>query len=236
MTPRSLPVLVGGALVALVLAGCGTATADTEEAVATPTPTSTPTPTPEPLTVTSVVDGDTVDLSDGETVRLIGIDAPEDGTCGADEATARLSDLVLGQEITLDNPEMVEDRDKYDRLLAYIVVDGTDAGTVLLSEGLAMPRYNSTDGYGEHPREAEYAEVAAPLITCEPEPVEEEPAAEPVEPEPVQSEPVAEPEPQPVVSYANCDAVRAAGAAPIRAGDPGWDTKFDRDGDGVGCE
>jgi len=38
------------------------------------------------------------------------------------------------------------------------------------------------------------------------------------------------------VSYQNCTAVKAAGAAPIKAGDPGWDTKFDRDGDGVGCE
>jgi hypothetical protein len=38
------------------------------------------------------------------------------------------------------------------------------------------------------------------------------------------------------VFYQNCSAVRAAGAAPIRVGDPGWDTKFDRDGDGVGCE
>ncbi len=38
------------------------------------------------------------------------------------------------------------------------------------------------------------------------------------------------------VFYQNCTAVRSAGAAPIRAGDPGWDTKFDRDGDGVGCE
>ena len=37
-------------------------------------------------------------------------------------------------------------------------------------------------------------------------------------------------------SYANCTAVRAAGAAPIRAGDQGWDPKFDRDGDGVGCD
>ncbi|MCC3273340.1 DUF1524 domain-containing protein [Arthrobacter zhangbolii] len=36
--------------------------------------------------------------------------------------------------------------------------------------------------------------------------------------------------------YANCSAVKAAGAAPIRTGDPGWDPKFDRDGDGVGCE
>ena len=37
-------------------------------------------------------------------------------------------------------------------------------------------------------------------------------------------------------SYADCDAVRAAGAAPIRHGDPGWQDRFDRDGDGVGCD
>jgi hypothetical protein len=38
------------------------------------------------------------------------------------------------------------------------------------------------------------------------------------------------------VYYENCDAVRAAGAAPIHAGDPGYSRKLDRDGDGVGCE
>ncbi|TFC37028.1 excalibur calcium-binding domain-containing protein, partial [Cryobacterium sp. MDB1-18-1] len=26
------------------------------------------------------------------------------------------------------------------------------------------------------------------------------------------------------------------GAAPIHPGDPGWQSKFDRDGDGIGCE
>lgn len=38
------------------------------------------------------------------------------------------------------------------------------------------------------------------------------------------------------VEYASCDAVRAAGAAPITAGDPGYSRRLDRDGDGVGCE
>lgn len=38
------------------------------------------------------------------------------------------------------------------------------------------------------------------------------------------------------VYYANCDAVRAAGAAPLRRGDPGYSRKLDRDGDGVACE
>jgi hypothetical protein len=37
-------------------------------------------------------------------------------------------------------------------------------------------------------------------------------------------------------SYQNCAAVRAAGAAPIHVGDPGYSRKLDRDGDGVGCE
>lgn len=38
------------------------------------------------------------------------------------------------------------------------------------------------------------------------------------------------------VYYPNCAAARAAGAAPVRIGDPGYSRKLDRDGDGVGCE
>jgi len=38
------------------------------------------------------------------------------------------------------------------------------------------------------------------------------------------------------VQYANCSEARAAGAAPVRQGDPGYSRKLDRDGDGVGCE
>lgn len=36
--------------------------------------------------------------------------------------------------------------------------------------------------------------------------------------------------------YANCTAVRAAGAAPIHAGEPGYSSSLDRDGDGTACE
>jgi len=38
------------------------------------------------------------------------------------------------------------------------------------------------------------------------------------------------------VYYKNCDAARAAGAAPVHAGDPGYAKHLDRDGDGIGCE
>jgi len=37
-------------------------------------------------------------------------------------------------------------------------------------------------------------------------------------------------------AYANCTEARAAGAAPVRKGDPGYGTHLDRDGDGIGCE
>jgi Protein of unknown function (DUF1524)/Excalibur calcium-binding domain len=36
--------------------------------------------------------------------------------------------------------------------------------------------------------------------------------------------------------FADCSAARAAGAAPVRRGDPGYAGHLDRDGDGVGCE
>ena len=38
------------------------------------------------------------------------------------------------------------------------------------------------------------------------------------------------------VYFANCAAARAAGAAPVRIGSPGYGRHLDRDGDGVGCE
>lgn len=94
------------------------------------------------------------------------------------------------------------------------------------------------------------AEPAPAPVVEEPAPVVEEPAPAPA-PEPVYEEPAPAPEPvyeepapvyeapapvAPTVSYASCKEVKAAGAAPIHLGDPGWDSKFDRDGDNVGCE
>ncbi len=37
-------------------------------------------------------------------------------------------------------------------------------------------------------------------------------------------------------AFPNCTAARAAGAAPVRRGEPGYGPHLDRDGDGVGCE
>jgi hypothetical protein len=39
-----------------------------------------------------------------------------------------------------------------------------------------------------------------------------------------------------VAYFPNCSAARAAGAAPIARGEPGYRAPLDRDGDGVACE
>lgn len=43
-------------------------------------------------------------------------------------------------------------------------------------------------------------------------------------------------DPGPDVPYGSCDAVRAAGVAPIQRGDPGYSAALDGDGDGSACE
>ena len=51
--------------------------------------------------------------------------------------------------------------------------------------------------------------------------------------------PVQQPAPEPAPSavyYKNCTAARAAGAAPIYSGQPGYRSALDRDGDGIACE
>ena len=88
----------------------------------------------------------------------------------------------------------------------------------------------------EDPAPREEAPAPAPQEQAPaPAPAPQEPAPAPA-PAP---DPVEPPAPEPVpdsVYYKNCDAARAAGAAPVRVGDPGYARHLDRDGDGIGCE
>ena len=84
-------------------------------------------------------------------------------------------------------------------------------------------------GYGLWATRAERNAAATVLAGCPAEPLPGEPATG--------GTAQAAPAPQPAgTAYADCDAVRAAGAAPIRRGAPGWNDTFDGDGDGIGCE
>ena len=75
------------------------------------------------------------------------------------------------------------------------------------------------------------ADVApAPYVAPAPAPYVAPAPAPYVPPAPAPAPPAA------AAYYANCTAVRQAGAAPIYAGQPGYSRKLDRDGDGVACE
>ena len=70
----------------------------------------------------------------------------------------------------------------------------------------------------------------------EPEPVVPAPAPVVEAPAPVAPAPAPAAPAGPVGGFANCSAAKAAGAAPLYAGSPGYAPKLDRDGDGVACE
>jgi micrococcal nuclease len=98
-------------------------------------------------TVTSVTDGDTIDVAgpDGSlTVRLIGINTPESDECWADEATAALSALIAGQPVTLVRD--ASDTDQYGRALRYVeIAGGVDVGAALVESGHAISRRYEPD-------------------------------------------------------------------------------------------
>ena len=100
---------------------------------------------PDPVVlypVVSVADGDTVTVSiDGvrERVRLIGIDAPElgsPGECFGREAADRAAALLTGTSVQLIADDTQDDRDRYGRLLRYVVLaDGTMVNGTLVRDG-----------------------------------------------------------------------------------------------------
>lgn len=164
-------------LVALLLVAAAACQRDHETPSPPPQPSLPPHETLTSVTdlssvvirVERVIDGDTVVMRGGEHVRLIGIDTPERGECGFDEATERLSQLVSDTDgPTVLVPGARTDRDRYDRLLRYVDLPSGDAGLTLIQEGLAVARYDSRDGYGAHPRETTYvdADAASPNL-CE---------------------------------------------------------------------
>lgn len=106
--------------------------------------------------VSRVVDGDTIKLSSGENVRLLGIDTPEsrynnklerDATRSRKDMNIILKmgrqssnftkKLVEGKSVRLEFD--VQKRDKYGRLLAYVYLeDGTFVNAEIIKEGYAQ--------------------------------------------------------------------------------------------------
>lgn len=129
------------------------------------------------ILVARVIDGDTLQLEDGERVRLIGIDTPEMHDSQKLERDSRRTKqskdviqelgrrsyeftkkLVEGKRVGLDFD--VEPRDKYKRLLAYVYLqDGTFVNAEIVKQGYASlltfpPNVKHADLFAKLYREA----------------------------------------------------------------------------------
>ena len=97
--------------------------------------------------VSWIVDGDTIKVvinNKADTVRLIGIDAPETVDpkkpvqCFGKEASDKAREVLAGKTIILESDPTQGDRDEYGRLLRYIsLADGTNFDKFMISEGYA---------------------------------------------------------------------------------------------------
>ena len=144
---------LGLVAVLVVAAGCSGFTGSPSQPPGTAVNGQSAVDTPEPVvtvTVTAVVDGDTIQVAyengTGDTVRLVGVDTPEvhtendpaefegvpetsDGASCLRGAGTNASSLakqqLLGETVGLAFDPNLDRRGYYDRLLAYVVFDGT---------------------------------------------------------------------------------------------------------------
>jgi len=119
----------------------------------------------ETATILEIVDGDTIKTDIG-TIRIIGIDTPERGECWFNPATDSLKRLIpSGTTIALELPEGENDTDAHGRLLRYVYTDsGINIGYRQITEGYAVARYDSRDGYPAHPKEEEYHQAQTAIL------------------------------------------------------------------------
>lgn len=197
------------------------------------------------------VDGDTLVL--GETyVRLHGIDAVEASqgcqrggevwNCGA-EAESFLANLVQTGTVQCRQ----RDQDSYGRVVATCTVGGRDLSEQIVQAGYAVALTQFSDAYvsdeaearargigiwaSEFQSPADYrAENPQAMLPPPPRQAAELPSRD----RPRTARP--NPSPQPGSYFRNCAEARAAGAAPLRRGGPGYRPQLDADGDGIACE
>ena len=118
--------------------------------------------------VTRVIDGDTIELANGEKVRYIGVDTPElhhpqkEVEYYAQEAYGANRRLVEGKRVRLELD--VEERDRYERILAYVYVDDLMVNEWLVANGYARvatfpPNVKYAERFLQLEREARQAKV-----------------------------------------------------------------------------
>lgn len=179
----------------------------------------------------------------------------------SEEASNFVQELLTHKTVELERDEQ-SGPDDSSRLRYYVYLDGKSVQEMLLEKGLAkvgydnMPNFRYEEKYREVQVNAQKAKVGIWSIEnyaqedgFHPEVVQKN-TSETVEAENTSQVQTTKTEttPSPTASqappavqqsnvyYKNCSQARAAGAAPIYRGEPGYRPALDRDNDGIACE
>jgi len=109
------------------------------------------TPTLEEFQVSRIVDGDTIQTSNNQYIRLIGINTPEKSMPFYNEATNYLTKLIRNKTIQAET----HGTDKYGRILAHIFLSDKNINEQILQQGLGTLYYYEKDQHYEDLKQAE---------------------------------------------------------------------------------
>ncbi|OYR54922.1 thermonuclease family protein [Halorubrum halodurans] len=207
------------------------------------------------VTVTRVIDGDTIEVAfpngETDTVRLLGVDTPEtslDAVTPAEfegipetaagryhlyawgeKATRHVRDELAGEEVRIAVDEATDRRGGFGRLLAYVYLDGTNVNERLLADGYARV-YDSSFTMRAEFDAAERAARGASLGLWGFE------ASRATELVPTDAGDVTVPPPPPDGDYDCSHFDTRAQAQAVLDGVSGDPHGLDGDGDGIACE
>ena len=85
--------------------------------------------------VKRVIDGDTIELANGQIVRFVGVNAPNNGEPYEEQATEANTKLMSGKTVIFEYDTYTSDR--FGRVLAYPMIDGKNVVVELARQGLA---------------------------------------------------------------------------------------------------
>jgi len=104
---------------------------------------------PKSAVVGGVIDGDNIYLENGQSVRLIGINAPERGKENFDKAKNKLNQLATGKKVWLEYDRYQDD--KYGRIQAWIWIDCESEPKFLPASYMHLNNRQSRPGLTENP-------------------------------------------------------------------------------------
>ena len=104
---------------------------------------------PKSAVAGGVIDGDNLYLENGQSVRLIGINAPERGKENFEAAKEKLDELATGKKVWLEYDR--EDDGQYGRLLAWVWIDCESTPNFLPYDYMRVGYHRSRSGLKENP-------------------------------------------------------------------------------------